>query len=82
MMIHNAKELAIFVKSQRKTIKRNQTQLGEVVGLRQSTVSAFETNPESSKLDTLFRILAAADVQMELHPKDHSKKHVAWKEEW
>ncbi len=82
MMIHNPGELALFIKSQRKRLKRNQTQLGEMVGLRQSTVSAFETNPEATKLDTLFRILAAADIEIELRPRDHSKKHTNWKGEW
>lgn len=47
----------------------NQTQTAELIGIKQTTVSDFENKPESTKLETLFKILAALDL--ELHVTKH-----------
>ncbi len=55
------------------------------MGIRQDTVSNFELNPNSTKLETFFKLLSALNLEMEIHPKD-AKNNLAhkseWKEEW
>lgn len=72
MIIHTPQELAIIIKDRRKSQKLSQNDVGNPVGLKQTTVSAFERKPESTKLDTLFRILATTNLQIHLHPRDKS----------
>jgi len=54
------------------------------VGIRQDTVSSFELNPESTKLETLFKILAALELSLDIQPRNQSPDSPAsgWKEEW
>jgi len=69
MLIHSPNDLALFVRTHRKKNKLSQAALAESVGLKQTTISAFEQNPERTKMDTLFRILSAAGIQMTVVPK-------------
>ncbi len=83
MLAHSPKELALFVISQRKRLKLSQAVIGNLVGLKQSTISAFENKPESTKLDTLFLILSAINLAMHVEPKDKiANAENQWKEEW
>ncbi|MHB1948414.1 MAG: helix-turn-helix domain-containing protein [Gammaproteobacteria bacterium] len=83
MLIHTPKDLALMVINQRKKLKLSQAEVGKRVGLKQQTVSDFETKPESTKLSTLFHILSAVSLDINATPKDgstHTKTQ--WKEEW
>jgi HTH-type transcriptional regulator / antitoxin HipB len=82
MIIHNPKELAMFIKNYRQQLGLSQSDIGNQVGLKQTTVSAFERKPESTKLDTLFRILATSGLEIELKPKNTAGKKTSWQEEW
>lgn len=82
MFIRSPKELAQLVVSQRKKLKLSQTEVGDLVGLKQKTISAFENKPESTKLDTLFLILSAVGLDVMITTKDNSNFTKQWKEEW
>jgi len=83
MLIHSPKDLALIVMNQRKKLKLSQFEVGDLVGLKQTTVSAFENKPESTKLDTLFRILSAVGLDINILKKDEpAKTEAQWKEEW
>lgn len=82
MLIHSPKELALAVLSQRKKLKLSQAATGDLVGLKQTTISAFENNPEKTKIDTLFRILSAVNLDFYTIPKDKTIDNTHWKEEW
>ncbi len=69
MLTHSPRDLALFVISQRKKLKLSQAAVGALVGLKQATVSAFENKPESSKLDTIFRILSAVGLDVYIEDK-------------
>lgn len=69
MLTHSPRDLALFVISQRKKLKLSQAAVGDLVGLKQATVSAFENKPESSKLDTIFRILSAVGLDVYIENK-------------
>ncbi|WP_242602023.1 helix-turn-helix domain-containing protein [Legionella yabuuchiae] len=43
--------------------------MGDLVGLKQKTISAFENKPESIKLSTVLRILSALNLDIRVSPK-------------
>ena len=80
MITRDPAALAVFIKNQRKKQKLSQAALGELVGLKQTTISAFEKKPVATKLDTLFRILAACNLEIKIQSTD--TKPTDWSEEW
>jgi HTH-type transcriptional regulator/antitoxin HipB len=73
----------MFVINQRKKLNLSQAKVGSLVGLKQQTVSQFELNPESTKLGTLFRILSAVQVDINILMKNNTTlMKPEWKEEW
>lgn len=90
MKITSAKQLANALQDTRKTKALSQTDVAKQVGIRQDTVSKFELNPDSTKLDTLFKMLAALNLELHVAPRGeglpseagHVKSHTGWKEEW
>lgn len=83
MFIRSPKELALQMIRQRKKLKLSQTDVGKRVGLKQKTISAFENKPESTKLETLFLILSAVNLDMNVTPKDEKiEDKNPWQEEW
>lgn len=83
MLIYSPKELALLVVSQRKKLKLSQAKVASLVGLKQKTISAFEINPEGTKLGTLFRILSAVNLDMTIADKNAvTLTETQWKEEW
>jgi HTH-type transcriptional regulator / antitoxin HipB len=83
MIIHSPQELAEFAKDSRNRKKLSQAEIGDRVGLRQKTVSAFENKPESTKLETFFRLLSALDLELQLVPKEDISPTVpGWDQEW
>ncbi len=74
MRVTSPTALANAVRNQRKACQKTQKDTADLVGIKQTTVSDFELKPESTKLETLFKILAALDL--ELHVTDRgAKKH-------
>jgi HTH-type transcriptional regulator/antitoxin HipB len=83
MIIHSTKELAEFAKDYRSRKKLSQLEVGDRVGLRQKTVSAFESKPESTKLETFFKLLSALDLELQINPKGTgSQAAQGWDQEW
>jgi len=80
--MHNANELAIAIKNYRKGQKLSQSRIADLSGLKQATISAFEKKPNATKLETLFRILAAVNLEILVQPKGKTAKQNEWKEEW
>jgi len=62
MMIYNPKQLANHLKLIRTKHNLTQTELAKKVGVKQSTLSSFENHPETTQLQTLFKILHALEV--------------------
>lgn len=83
MYIRSPKELALLVVNQRKKLKLSQAAAGSRVGIKQQTISEFEIRPEGTKLDTLFSILSAVNLDLSIEAKDQNTiiKN-EWKEEW
>lgn len=69
MLIHTPSGLAQLVRDQRKLHQQSQTMIAELAALRQDTVSRFEINPDNARLDTLFRLLAALELELHVVPR-------------
>jgi HTH-type transcriptional regulator / antitoxin HipB len=83
MIIHSPGELAELSRDHRTQKKLSQAEVGDRVGLRQKTVSAFESKPASTKLDTFFRLLSALDLELHIIPKEKIESLTqGWDEEW
>jgi len=84
MNITSAKQLSAYLRDVRLAQKRSQGKVAERGGIRQDTVSSFELNPDATKLETLFKILAALDLSLDIKPRSESDDSSAtsWPEEW
>lgn len=54
------------VRNARKQRKLTQRETAESMGTKQSTVSEFENHPEGTRLGTLFKMLAALDLKLQI----------------
>ena len=91
MKITDPKALSNYIRDKRRTRGLSQAKVADLVGLRQGTVSKFESMPEKMQLDTLFRLLAALELELSVKPnncndlKDNSNSvlpDVKWSEDW
>lgn len=78
-LIHSLNALGAVIKRQRSIKKLTQTQAGTTFNIDQSTLSSVEQGAKGTRLSTLFRILAALDLEMVIRSKDRSKKD---QEQW
>ena len=84
MKITSAKQLSSYLRDARLLQKLSQDKVANRVGIRQDTVSSFEIKPESTKLETLFKILAALELSLDIRPRTDPAENATpgWKEEW
>lgn len=83
MKVTSPSALASAVRDQRKVSKLTQAATAELVGIKQTTVSDFENRPESTKLDTLFKILAALDLELQVVKRGAvTDENKTWNKEW
>ena len=83
MIVHSANEMAESIRDRRRRQKLSQAEVSDRVGIKQSTVSAFENNPQSTKLETLFKILAALDLELQIVPRGSvNQAKSGWDQEW
>ncbi|HHQ6557184.1 TPA: helix-turn-helix domain-containing protein [Serratia fonticola] len=86
MKITNAKQLSIYLRDVRLAENLSQEKIASRVGIRQDTVSNFELQPGTTKLETFFKILSALNLELEVKPRGsqscETKSTDGWKEEW
>lgn len=75
-------ELSNHLRDIRKSQDLSQANVAKKVGIRQDTVSAFELQGESTKLATLFKILSALNLEIQIVPRNTAKPAGEWPEEW
>ncbi len=79
MIINSVKELALYLTDKRKQLKMSQSDVAELVGLKQDTISKFENKPDNSRIDTLFRILSALSIDINIENKNQNNvTEVEW----
>jgi HTH-type transcriptional regulator / antitoxin HipB len=93
MKVTNSKQLSAYIKDTRLNLAQSQSKVAKKVGIRQDTVSSFEQNPDSTKLETLFKILSALNLELEVKVRNSElsaqqqddktlANDKAWQEEW
>ncbi|MDP4530390.1 MULTISPECIES: helix-turn-helix domain-containing protein [Alkalimonas] len=84
MHITRPEQLSTLIKAYRKKHKVTQAEIAQLVGLRVATISDFENKPESCKLATFFKILAALQLQLDISPRDQVSEpgQSSWQEGW
>jgi HTH-type transcriptional regulator / antitoxin HipB len=57
------------LKDARKATGKTQEEIGKLIGMDQGTVSIIERGNPGTRLETLFRLLAALDLEISLQPR-------------
>ncbi len=82
MKITSPRQLAIYLRDLRKTQKLSQTAIAKRVGIKQDTLSKFEQDPNTTKIETFFKILSALELELHVEKKGEKKPSSEWTEEW
>ena len=69
MVITTAKMLSHVIREFRYQGDLSQTDVAKLAGTTQSRISAFENEPERTKLETLFKILAGLELELIVQPR-------------
>ena len=82
MNITSTKMLANALRNERKKRKLSQSKTAETIGMKQSTISEFENYPDGTRLETLFKLLAALDLELQITPRDNNpQEKCTWDQE-
>jgi HTH-type transcriptional regulator/antitoxin HipB len=73
-----ASQLAAALRERRSRLGLTQAQAGANVGLLPKTISALESAPEKSTIDSLLKLLAALDLQLVLEPRESHDSGSEW----
>jgi len=83
MRITSPAILAQALHASRKEHDLTQKAVADTVGIKQSTVSSFENSPDKARLETLFKLLAALDLELHLAKRGSKTDEAsAWDQEW
>ncbi|WP_244149131.1 helix-turn-helix domain-containing protein, partial [Rodentibacter mrazii] len=74
MIITSPKMLSQVVREFRYKDNLSQTDISKRAGIKQATISVFENTPESTKIETLFKILTALELELVVQPRPTSTK--------
>jgi len=72
-IVVSPKSLGSAIKRQRKTKKLTQKEAGLAFKIDQTTVSDIEQGAAGTRLETIFRILAALELELIVRPKKITK---------
>ena len=67
------KQLGAILRRIRRIANLSQSELGKKTSLWQETISRIESGTPGTKLDTIFDILAALDLEIAIMPRGKSK---------
>jgi HTH-type transcriptional regulator/antitoxin HipB len=71
-IINSPKSLGHAIKQARKAKKLNQTEAGNIFKIDQTTFSSIEQGAPGTRLETLFRVLAALNLEITINPKKNN----------
>lgn len=72
--VHSPQSLGVAIRRRRRLLKKTQTEAGASFCIDQTTVSSVENGAAGTRLDTLFRLLAALDLDIVLRVKNPDKE--------
>lgn len=79
MKITSSKMLANELRNHRIEQHKTQIDISELVGIKQTTISSFENKPDGTKLETLFKILNALNLELSIN--ERGKPNDQWNNE-
>ncbi|RUO35742.1 helix-turn-helix domain-containing protein [Aliidiomarina sanyensis] len=84
MNITRPEQLSTFVKDYRMKQSLTQTDIAKLVGIRVATISNFENRPETCKLETVFKIMAALNLRIDIatRSEEPAEGTPQWNEGW
>ncbi|MGM0988640.1 MAG: helix-turn-helix domain-containing protein [Pseudomonadota bacterium] len=82
MKITSPERLAQAFKEARARSGLTQSEAAQAVGIKQATVSAFENHPERTRVETLFKLMAALGLEIQVTERDQDCSEQTWGEEW
>ncbi|WP_353628815.1 helix-turn-helix domain-containing protein [Enterobacter hormaechei] len=83
MNVTSPKILAQAVRNARKQRELTQREAAESISIKQSTLSEFENHPEGARLNTLFKLLAALDLKLQVvSRRGENRSSDSWDQEW
>jgi HTH-type transcriptional regulator/antitoxin HipB len=65
-------QLGVALRSRRKELGLTQHEAAAQGGLQQKTVSSLENDPQRCTIESLYRLMAALQVELVLQPRDAS----------
>lgn len=72
-LARDPKQIGNLIRRARKRQGLSQTQLGEITGLRQETISLIETGNPATRLETILGVLAALDLEFCIVPRSKGR---------
>ncbi|USD65824.1 type II toxin-antitoxin system antitoxin HipB [Vibrio sp. SCSIO 43136] len=81
-MIYSPKQLADFLLLVRQKNRWTQAELAKKVGIKQATISNFENNPDKTTLSTMFKIIQALELKLEVKEPFEVKEPSVDEEDW
>ena len=83
MRITSPQTLSQALRDARIQRKLSQQATASQTGMKQTTVSAFENHPDGTRIETLFKLLSALDLELHLAKRDSEPdKSQGWDQEW
>ena len=79
-MIYNSKQLANYLKLVRNQNNWSQAEVAKRIGVKQSTLSNFENDPERCQIQTVFKLVQALGRTMPIMP--NTPHHTSQNEDW
>jgi len=70
--ISSPETLGLVLRAERKNKGMSQKAVGHSVGMEQHTISKIEKGNPGTELNTLFRLLAALDLELSIQPRQKS----------
>jgi len=77
-VINSPLTLGQFLNRVRKSKKLTQHETGQTFKLDQTTISSIEQGAKGTRIDTIFRLLAALDLEMIIQEKGNQQKRIDW----
>jgi HTH-type transcriptional regulator/antitoxin HipB len=78
MKITSPDMLARALKESRSRNGLTQKDVAAQVGIKQATVSAFENHPEKSRVETLFKLMAALGLELHVAERESGQSEQPW----
>ncbi|ABR74674.1 helix-turn-helix domain protein [Actinobacillus succinogenes 130Z] len=74
MVVTTPQMLAHAIKEYRNLQKKSQTEVAKFANTKQATISVFENDPNGTKIETLFNILTALELELVVQPRPKSSE--------